>query len=132
KTLNNAASEFCCQETIKAINSSIRWCHLRPAPCSHRCHESNDGNNNHIKCSCWDGYHLDDDQKNCIDNDECEHSTHGCNIAYEMCSNTDGGYQCLPKMLTDDGLLQPDIIGKRDECSSGFYFNHTYNQCKGL
>nr|XP_027195181.1 fibrillin-1-like [Dermatophagoides pteronyssinus] len=130
KTYNNAASETCCQETVKAINSSIRWCHLRPAPCAHRCHESNDGSNNHIKCSCWEGYHLDDDQKSCIDNDECQESTHGCNIAYEMCSNTEGGYQCLPKMT--DGLVQPDIIGNHDECSYGFYFNYSYNQCKDI
>ncbi|KAH7644719.1 hypothetical protein HUG17_0257 [Dermatophagoides farinae] len=131
KTYNNAASEICCQETIKAINSSIDWCNLRPAPCAHRCHDANNNNNNNtIKCSCWEGYHLADDQKNCIDNDECQESTHGCNIAYEMCSNTDGGYQCLPKMT--DGLVQPDIIGNRDECSFGFYFNYTYNQCKDI
>nr|XP_006814882.1 PREDICTED: multiple epidermal growth factor-like domains protein 6-like isoform X2 [Saccoglossus kowalevskii] len=42
-------------------------------------------------CSCLDGFVLDDDYVTCIDVDECELGTHGCE---QGCTNTIGGADC--------------------------------------
>lgn len=130
--INNAGYEVCCQETVKTINSTIRWCDHRPALCAHQCHEARRGSSQ-VQCSCWEGYQLAEDGRNCVDIDECMELTHYCNSAYELCHNTEGSYQCLPINNTEiEQLPGFEITGHRNECSPGYYYNSTYDKCKGL
>lgn len=67
-------------------------------------------------CSCQSGYILDlDDNKTCLDQDECSHpSLNICNSNFE-CENFDGGYQCV----CHEGYQHADLHlteGHRKEC----------------
>lgn len=65
----------CCQQALLSVQRSLRWCDLKPAPCSHRCHElssvRSDGlhppTGKRVQCSCYEGYRLAEDGKSCLD-----------------------------------------------------------------
>lgn len=109
----------CCEQTVKILNETIRWCNVQPALCQHRCQEST--GSGRFECSCYEGYRLANNGRDCVDVDECSEGTHNCDTSNERCSNTDGGFQCLAK-------LSLNVVEK---CQPGYYFNITYNRCKG-
>ena len=53
-------------------------------------------------CTCDDGYALSDDERTCVDINECTTRTHGCDQA---CVNTEGQFRCgcyVGYVLNDD------------------------------
>lgn len=118
----------CCRESLQAIHKSIRWCELKPAPCSHRCHEAvSDVTGAKVQCSCYEGYRLAEDGKSCLDTDECTELTHNCDRNYEVCHNTEGGFQCVARKSP----LSSTLFTQTNQCSAGYYFNTTEERCKG-
>lgn len=115
----------CCRETFQMIHQTIRWCDRRPAPCSHRCHESIVGMGQ-IQCSCYDGYRLSEsDRTTCVDIDECQELTHDCDRQHEQCHNINGTFQCLAR----HAQIKTDNNDNND-CQSGYYYNVTESRCK--
>ncbi|XP_077989420.1 uncharacterized protein LOC144443752 [Glandiceps talaboti] len=78
--------------------------------CAHMCREVND----HVQCSCRDGYILGDDSKFCIDIDECTNHNGECS---QVCTNLPGTYKCSCR---SGYLLQGDEKTCRDinECDT--------------
>lgn len=123
----------CCRQSLLAIHRNIRWCELKPAPCAHRCHEavSEDGRSR-VQCSCYEGYRLAEDGRSCVDADECAQLTHNCDPNYEVCHNTDGGFQCVARKTPLASELFPTSGDSGQKCSPGYYFNATEGRCKDI
>ena len=115
----------CCLGTLKMLNRTIKWCNVKPAFCAHKCHEVQ-SNNKRFECTCYEGYKLDSNGRDCVDVDECEEHTHKCDFTYEKCVNTEGGFQCIP--LLNSAMVSPVSMPK---CQEGYYYNVTQGRCKG-
>lgn len=62
-------------------------CRVNNGGCMHQCLTKNGA----VRCSCNSGYRLADDQRSCLDVDECEENNAGC---HHICDNTPGSYRC--------------------------------------
>ena len=50
----------------------------------------------HYACDCIDGWTMDevDQDKKCIDLDECNENEHNCHMLHGICLNTIGSFDC--------------------------------------
>ncbi|CAC5416713.1 unnamed protein product [Mytilus coruscus] len=55
--------------------------------CNHKCTNTYGS----YKCSCYQGYQFEHDNKTCLDINECETSTDDCD---QICINLNGSYEC--------------------------------------
>ncbi|XP_055844737.1 putative vitellogenin receptor isoform X2 [Episyrphus balteatus] len=90
--------------------------------CEHKCKATPLG----AKCSCFDGYKLDVDQKKCIDIDEC---VEGPNPCAQLCANTNGGYRCT---CYSGFMLTPDKVSCKALDSRYSLFFTTHNEIRSL
>ncbi|XP_077996691.1 uncharacterized protein LOC144449999 [Glandiceps talaboti] len=58
--------------------------------CDHNCQDETPG----YTCSCRDGYNLGNDQRSCIDINECTTGDHNCTVL-EKCVNKEGTFKCV-------------------------------------
>merc|ERR1719427_2091591 len=77
-------------------------CEIENGNCAHKCSES-DGSDDPI-CSCYEGYKLGKDKKNCEDINECEENPSICDGTAGVdnkCINFQGSYSCSDYYCTD-------------------------------
>lgn len=74
----------------------ISLCDVEPFPCAHNCYDPG-AEFGSVQCTCFKGYQLASDGRNCIDINECEDGTNDCDSLYEDCVNKPGDYECIKK-----------------------------------
>ncbi|KAM9496934.1 fibulin-1 isoform 2-T2 [Clarias gariepinus] len=88
-------------------------CRVGPGNCAHQCI----GNNT---CTCFTGYKLKPDGKNCEDINECLLGAHHCRPG-ERCINTQGSFRCQREVSCGTGyeLTDSNMCKDIDECETG-------------
>ncbi|TSK13428.1 Fibulin-1 [Bagarius yarrelli] len=87
--------------------------YIGPGNCAHSCI----GNNT---CTCFEGYRLKPDGKNCEDINECLLGSHHCRPG-EVCINIPGFYRCQREISCGTGyeLTDSNSCKDIDECETG-------------
>uniref|UniRef100_A0AAY5F2S8 Fibulin-1 n=1 Tax=Electrophorus electricus TaxID=8005 RepID=A0AAY5F2S8_ELEEL len=96
-------NKYCYATEVYVENTTV-WCHCL-------------GNNT---CSCFGGYKLKPDGKNCEDINECLLGSHHCRTG-ERCINTLGSYRCQREISCGTGyeLTDSNTCKDIDECETG-------------
>jgi hypothetical protein len=106
-----------------SLGSTISICDTYYSPCAHNCYDPGPELGS-IRCSCFKGYRLKNDARNCLDIDECKEGTHNCDKQFEECINNPGGFQCIPRN-------EQQIRDQESVCLPGYKWNITYQICRG-
>lgn len=86
--------------TVVEAVAPVPSCERDNGGCSELCSTLDSG----VTCSCQRaGYKLSNDNKSCMDIDECEEGTSTCNTTSQMCVNSLGSFYCLEKNLAGSG-----------------------------
>ncbi|XP_046716098.1 fibulin-1 isoform X2 [Silurus meridionalis] len=88
-------------------------CKVGPGNCAQSCIENS-------TCTCFTGYKLKPDGKNCEDINECLIGSHHCRPG-ERCINTRGSYRCQREVSCGTGyeLTDNNSCNDIDECETG-------------
>ncbi|MCJ8736093.1 hypothetical protein PDJAM_G00254990 [Pangasius djambal] len=99
--------------TVEDQSSSGERCKVGPGNCAHSCIGIN-------TCTCFAGYKLKPDGKNCEDINECLLGSHHCRPG-ERCINTQGLYRCQREVSCGTGyeLTDNNSCKDIDECETG-------------
>ena len=103
--LTSSSYIFCTKFNQALLFSDIDECSSSNGGCAHNCHNSVGGH----ECSCRDGYALREDNRTCVDIDECSTAA-PCG---QTCVNEMGGFRCECEAgyaLQADGISCSGII----------------------
>lgn len=107
----------------KGLTVSI--CDTSSSPCLHNCYDPGP-EVGPIRCSCFKGYQLESDGRNCVDIDECDEKTHNCDLRAEECVNSVGGFQCIRRRERHE---ERDVD---HHCPPGYKWNSRERRCAGM
>ncbi|CAG2111819.1 unnamed protein product [Medioppia subpectinata] len=125
--------ECCANPKLDAFNSLISTrrsgastsiCDTNHSPCAHNCYDPG-ADVGPVRCSCFKGYQLATDGRDCIDVDECDEKTHTCDVKTEECVNNVGGFECRKNE-------RHESRDTSHPCPDGYKWNNRHKRCSDI